>query len=125
MRRREYLPARLPRKGDTLSCRAMADAGERKNVIKQHEQQGEDQARTLSASPRGDSERHANQQENQAGCWIGKARLQFENESLSVRLVRALQQRIHRQGIDGGIQASQVQSALRAQRQRQICLGKR
>jgi hypothetical protein len=61
---------------------AQGDAGGREEVIEKDQQDGVDEAGALAAAPRGHAQGNADQHEHQAGCGIGKAVVQLDEESL-------------------------------------------
>ena len=100
-----------------FSLPAERDSGVRKNVVEQYQQNGKDQAGTLSAAPRNDTERNANQHQNKTCSRIGKTRVATREEIFfHPGRACAASSAAHGQSVDGSIHAAQVHFALRTQR---------
>src|SRR5579871_580436 len=103
---------------------AERDASIRKNVVEDDEQQCEDETGALAAAARDYAERHTDKHENQTSDRVREAAVQFEQIALVVGGLNTIQQRTHRQRIDGCIHASEMHITLRIERERHVGGGK-
>ena len=105
-----------------LTAQGDADEGER--VIEDDQQDGKDPGGALSAAAGGDAERNGHQHEHEAGRRIGEAFVQFDEEALAVGAVGAEAQFAQGEGVDDGVEASQMAFVLLALGEGHIVDGK-